>query len=340
MVFKELDRNKKKVFQVILSFTVVSGFGFAGLNYFRGQYFLASIELTIAIISIGLLFYVKQINSLVHFKRLTLIYISVFFTIMMFAFSSEGVSISIFAWVLVIPLLSYLLLGVKSGFILTAVYYGITAVLFFSGFTSHPVLVDKVAYANMVVCALLFWGVSHSYEHTSESAKQMLKHLAISDHLTGLYNRTTLNHLFDKTVKLAEKNQEKLSLVLFDLDGFKSINDEFGHDTGDQVLIQFANILQQAVVDNGFAFRIGGEEFAVIFSAKSDLLILSLAENVRRDTEKIIITATQSNKSISVSAGVDTATPKEAVLSEMMKTADRRMYHGKNQGRNVVVHKG
>jgi diguanylate cyclase (GGDEF)-like protein len=340
VLFQELDSKKQKVFQVILAFTSVAGTGFALINSYRGQIDLAVVEFIVAAISFWLLINLNKTESIAQFKRLALIYVLVFFSIMMFAISREGVSITIFAWVLVIPLASYLLLGVKSGFIITAVYYSIATILFFGGFTGHPVLEEKVAYANIIVCALLFWGVSHSYENTSQKVKKKLRKLAVSDHLTGLYNRTMMNQLFAMTVSQAKQNNDKVSLVLFDLDSFKSINDQFGHDIGDQVLINFARIIQRAVAEIGYAFRIGGEEFAIIFSSDSDLVVLSLAENVRRSTEKLTINGVSAELSISVSAGVVTAYPDAADLNDLMMTADRRMYHGKNQGRNVVIHKG
>ncbi len=340
MLLQEVDRNKQKVFQVILSFTSVAGLGFALINAYRGLSQLAVVELIVALISLWLLINLKKTESVEKFNRLALIYVLVFFTIMMYAISIDGVSITIFAWVLVIPLASYLLLGVRSGFIITALFYGITTILFFGGYTNHPVLEEKVAYGNMIVCALLFWGISHSNEHASQSAKRKLRKMAVSDHLTGLYNRTMMSQLFDHAVSHAALKNEQVSLVLFDLDSFKSINDEFGHDTGDQVLIKFAQILQTAVADKGASFRIGGEEFATIFSVQSDLMALSLAENVRRSTAGIMLKETAPNRVVSISAGVVIAQPDQAMLSAMLATADRRMYQGKKQGKNVVIHKG
>lgn len=340
MLLKELDKNKKKVFQVILAFTAVAGVGFAVINYSRGQHTLASIELIAAVSSFVLLFYVNKTTRIENFIKLTLIYVTIFFSIMMFALASEGVSITIFAWVLIIPLVSYLLLGLRIGFYITALFYTISTYIFITGFTSHPIMQESVAYANLFVCALLFWAVSHSYELSNKTAKKQLRKMANSDHLTGLFNRTTLNQLFKETVNQANNKHESVSWVLFDLDGFKNINDEFGHEAGDHVLIQFAQIIQHAVYDKGYAFRIGGEEFAVLFSAESDLMVLSLAENVRRNTEKIIIQNNPEDKKVSVSAGVVTERPHNAELNTMMKVADRRMYHGKSQGRNVVIHKG
>jgi diguanylate cyclase (GGDEF)-like protein len=128
--------------------------------------------------------------------------------------------------------------------------------------------------------------------------------------------------------------------VLFDLDNFKKINDRFGHETGDQVLIKFSEILQSSIEKIGVAFRIGGEEFAIMFATNSEIFTLSLTERIRQETEKIIIDETSSDLNVSVSAGVVTSQPNKAVLSEMMVPADRRMYQGKSQGRNVVIHHG
>ena len=164
MLIRELDKNKKRVFLVVLTFTAIAGIGFAWINYFRGLINLAAIELLVAAISACFWIGVKNTESVVFFKRLALVYFTLFFSVMMYAISLNGVSITIFAWVLVIPLISYLLLGVKLGFIFTATFYSIASVLFFAGYTDHPVMVEKVAYANMIVCALLFWRVSHSYE--------------------------------------------------------------------------------------------------------------------------------------------------------------------------------
>ncbi len=340
MLLNELDKNKKRVFYVLLLITATAGMVFAWLNFYRNQIGLAAVELLAVAISLCLLKYLSKTNSIVTFKRSALIYVSMFFSIMMYAISLQGVSITVFVWVLVIPLISYLLLGVKLGFLMTSVFYSISAILFFWGYTDYPVMVDKVAYANIFVSALLFWGISHSYEHASETARHQLRQMAVSDHLTGLFNRTAMNSLFEKTVKQAKRQQEVVSLMLFDLDRFKSINDQYGHDTGDQVLTQFAQILQSAVQDKGVSFRIGGEEFAVIYSATEESLVLALAESIRHATEQIHINSAPAPLSVSVSAGVVTAAANEAVLTDMFDTADKRMYQGKRQGRNVVVHDG
>jgi len=340
MLNQEIDRHKKFVLLVLLYFTIPSGIIFSILNYFRGQELLAAVEFITASIAIVILYSVYRAQFSKQIEKLALTYVLMLFTIMIFAFSTLGVSSNIFIWAVIIPSISYLLLGVNYGFLITLTFYTLSAWMFFRGPSGNPVIEGVVSYTNVFSCTLLLWGLSHSYEYASQSARKKLRKMAICDHLTGLYNRTTMSQLFGHISRQAEQNNEIVSMVLFDLDSFKSINDQFGHDVGDQVLIKFARILQSAISGKGMALRIGGEEFATIFSAQSDLIILSLAENVRRATEKIIINEAPSGMSVSVSAGVATSIPNQAVLSEMMVIADRRMYQGKSQGRNVVIHKG
>lgn len=334
----ELDKNKLRVFQVILIFTSVFGILFAVINQIRGQALLASIEFIVALISFWLLIKVINNQTQRNFKRLTLIYVIVFFSIMMLAFSTKGVSITIFSWSLVIPLASYLLLGVKLGFVVTAIYYVMTSWLFFSDFSGHEVMQEKVAYANFIICALLFWGISHSYERANRNAKRKLRKLAIYDHLTGLYNRSMMYEYFDQIIEESRFNEQNhLAVMLFDLDKFKSINDMYGHAAGDEVLVQFAQIIKQHTTKQVMSFRLGGEEFAVFAVVKEESEVIQLAEKIRAATENITVKGAFDAGTISVSAGIDVTSPNHADLSMMLQHADKSLYGAKAEGRNKVV---
>lgn len=334
----ELDKNKQRVFQVILVFTSVSGILFAVINQIRGQVLLASIELIVALISFWLLIKVIGNQNKENFRLLALIYVIVFFSIMMFAFSTKGVSITIFSWALVIPLASYLLLGVKLGFVVTAIYYLLTSWIFFSAFSGHEVLQERVAYANFIICAMLFWGISHSYERANNNAKMKLRKLAIYDHLTGLYNRSMMYECFDQIVeKNQSENQHLIAVMLFDLDEFKSINDTYGHAAGDEVLIQFAELIKLTNSNEMTSFRLGGEEFAVFTVAHNETEVIQLAEEIRSATERIIVKDCFQVGTISVSAGIAIEKPVSAELTLMLKQADMRLYAAKSEGRNKIV---
>jgi len=335
MLNKELDQHKKLVLQVLLLFTGIAGIIFALMNSSRQLYVLASVEMISACVSLWLLMHLKNTQSHAKLKRLALIYVVLFFSVMMLAFSIKGVSVSIFVWVLVIPLISYLLLGVKTGFMVTCFFYSVTLVLYSLGYTDHPEVFAKVSYANFVICALLFWGLSHSYEHANQTAKKKLKIMAIYDHLTGLYNRSMFSRIFNKY--LLQFEGKPLSLLLFDLDNFKSINDQFGHGVGDEVLQAFADIIKQQVVDKGVAFRLGGEEFAVILPALDAASAKPLAEEVRQLTEHISIDGLKTPLVVTVSVGLTSSMVEQANINSMLKMADKYMYEAKDQGRNRVV---
>ncbi|MDJ1140412.1 GGDEF domain-containing protein [Marinicella marina] len=337
LMVDELDKNKQRVFQVILIFTSVSGVIFAVINQIRGLSLLAAIEFVVALISLWLLLKVIRNQNERGFRRLALIYVIIFFSIMMFAFSTEGVSITIFSWALVIPLASYLLLGVKLGFIITACFYTLSTWIFFSGFSGHEVLEQKVAYANIIICALLFWGISHSYERANRNAKLKLRKLAIHDHLTGLYNRTMMYDYFDQMLNQNDTAKESLALILFDLDKFKAVNDNHGHAAGDEVLIKFSQLMQQFSPEGSFCFRLGGEEFALFMFIDDDSEAKEVAEQIRSATEDIAVDGCFQRGGVSVSAGIDFVRAEQAEVSNMLKKADERLYGAKAAGRNRVA---
>ena len=97
-------------------------------------------------------------------------------------------------------------------------------------------MLENVSYANIIICALVFWAISHSYEHSNRYAKDKLNQMAVYDHLTGLYNRSMISRLFKQATEKADSNLlQNISLISFDLDHFKQINDQFGHAIGDEV---------------------------------------------------------------------------------------------------------
>ncbi len=339
MQFLELDKYKKLVFQVLLVFTIAAGLVFAFINYHRGQFLLMVIESVVVLISIWLLLHVKKTQNRLVFMRLAMVFLSIFLCIMMFAFTIDGVSITIFVWTLAIPLVSYLLLGVKLGFIMTAVFYVISAYIFYSDFSKHPMMGDAISYANFIICALVFWGISHSYEHSNRLAKDKLNQMAVYDHLTGLFNRSMMTKIFNHAVKLSSHDQQqKISLMSLDLDYFKEINDQYGHATGDEVLKQFSALILANMPRNGSALRIGGEEFVIILPAGNESDIESLAEVIRqKTTSEIKIAGLPEDFLVSVSIGLVTDKVQTTSLPSMLKNADQRMYQAKKSGRNQVI---
>lgn len=168
-------------------------------------------------------------------------------------------------------------------------------------------------------------------------ANARLELLAMQDPLTGLANRTALaQHLPQAMARTARRN-ELLALVLIDLDRFKSINDELGHDAGDQVLEQIAARLKQCARDTDLVARLGGDEFILVSEGILDQEdALRLGERLL-DTLSLPIFLRDGNLSIGASIGISLSNGVDPDVEALMRHADQAMYQRKRHGRHGVV---
>ena len=159
-----------------------------------------------------------------------------------------------------------------------------------------------------------------------------LVELATTDALTGLYNRGYGSQLLNRELARAERSGQPLSFILMDVDYFKSINDQFGHAIGDQVLIEISKTLQGRIRDVDMAARWGGEEFVIILPDTP----LAGAEKVAQQLQTGIRSLTKPDSNhLSMSMGVTEYRANESV-SKLLKRADRLMYRAKNTGRDRI----
>tara|TARA_R110000822_G_scaffold21702_4_gene68359 strand:- start:7696 stop:9525 length:1830 start_codon:yes stop_codon:yes gene_type:complete len=168
-------------------------------------------------------------------------------------------------------------------------------------------------------------------------ANARLELLAMQDPLTGLANRTALTQHLQQAMLRTERRNELLALVLIDLDSFKAINDELGHDTGDQVLEQVAARLTACARETDLAARLGGDEFILISEG-----ILDQADALRlgeRLLDALSLPIELQNGSISVGAsiGISLSNGVEPDIEALMRHADQAMYLRKRGGRNGVM---
>ena len=161
---------------------------------------------------------------------------------------------------------------------------------------------------------------------------------ARTDMLTGIGNRMAFQSFLCKAVADAEGGNDKLSLIIGDVDHFKSFNDRWGHPFGDQVLKLISFCIEQLVPETGLAARYGGEEFAIVLPETHLDEAVQLAEQIRRDISSKRIRRTDSGEDvgqITVSFGV--AQFSEADSSDdLISRADQALYDAKNSGRNQV----
>ncbi len=164
-----------------------------------------------------------------------------------------------------------------------------------------------------------------------------LEKLAIRDGLTGLYNHHHFKEVIKKEFKKAKRYMQPLSCIMLDLDHFKSVNDNHGHQFGDAVLVKSAEILNQLVRDIDFVARYGGEEFFVILPNTNLKGAYILAERIRVSFADQIFKQDKVSEIVTVSIGVSSMSD-ENIVSEhdLIENADKSLYRAKWRGRNNV----
>ncbi len=160
---------------------------------------------------------------------------------------------------------------------------------------------------------------------------------ASTDALTGLANRRHLEEYLGEHFRISSRYGTPLSVIMFDIDRFKSVNDQHGHQTGDQVLRELAGILQATMRDADLCARYGGEEFVAILPATSIEGAIESAERVRAAVEKHVLISGGTKLKVTISAGVSTYRSGEQPGPEwLLKEADVSLYEAKSAGRNQV----
>ena len=161
--------------------------------------------------------------------------------------------------------------------------------------------------------------------------ERMLAHLATRDQLTGILNRHALTQSFEQLINQVERYGGTFSIILFDLDNFKKVNDIYGHNVGDEVLRRFVKEARKVLRRSDIFGRWGGEEFLVLLPMTSEPY--TVAEKIRR-----VIEECQFYKNIRITISAGTAVYRKGdTLNSMVMRADDALYKAKAQGKNRVV---
>lgn len=163
-----------------------------------------------------------------------------------------------------------------------------------------------------------------------------LRSLMAKDSLTGLYNHTTTTEILVSSLAHAIRQHESLVLVMLDLDGFKNVNDSYGHMAGDQVLIALSRLLKHRFRNTDVIGRYGGEEFALLLKNIHSSTAETLVNKLREDFSKIVFNAGQQQFTCTFSAGISMY-PGHRSAADLRMDADAALYQAKMQGRNQVV---
>jgi diguanylate cyclase (GGDEF)-like protein len=162
----------------------------------------------------------------------------------------------------------------------------------------------------------------------------------ITDELTGLYNRAFLDDALESFFNISKSNNKPLSLLMVDLDNFRKINEKYDHETGNKILVELVNLVQNTISKHGIFARYGGDEYSILLPETDLQRAITIAEQIRKDVESnnfskyffggdIPVTI-----SIGISSFPDTATD----LAAFKEKADLSLYKAKDSGRNRVAY--
>ena len=203
------------------------------------------------------------------------------------------------------------------------------------GYTTNiPLQTKRVAHLSynrkMLAFMSHFIRVSEEELHT---ANQRLSQLASRDALTNLLNRREMERLLKDAVEQAQEHKTPLSVILMDIDHFKGVNDTYGHDTGDKVLLKVADAISRTIRGSDAGCRWGGDEFFIILAGAPLDVAGRVGERIRRCVEAAEMPF---DRTVTVSVGVATFDVERDNELQLFKNADEALYQAKKAGRNAV----
>jgi len=169
--------------------------------------------------------------------------------------------------------------------------------------------------------------------------KQVLeiRRLAITDQLTGCLNRHAMEDIATLKFKEVKRLKHQFGLLILDIDFFKKVNDNHGHDVGDEAIKHIANLMMTNLRESDSLFRIGGEEFVVMTITPDKNGLFKLSEKIRNVIERSTLNVGDLKLDITVSIGSAISNSTDNDWQDTLKRADQALYKAKNEGRNLSI---
>jgi diguanylate cyclase (GGDEF)-like protein len=268
--------------------------------------------------------YISRKDRLRFAPNYVAVSVTLLFAIFNLAFNTDQASTYI--WAIVTPIMSFVMLNVVLGVVISGVLFAYTVTIFLVKYNISPQSVIGVDLFSQFVVVYLFSLILLSVHEVRERKDELsLKEEAYFDYLTGLLNRRGILNELVKQMNYAIRYDVPLSVVLIDIDNFKRINDEFGHDVGDYVLQSFSENLKNNIRSFDFIGRYGGEEFLLVSSGINLDSAIQFAEKLRKlISDDNYVTGSRITASFGVAEymkGDDT--------NSLLKRADLAMYDAK-----------
>ncbi|MCR5655623.1 MAG: GGDEF domain-containing protein [Lachnospiraceae bacterium] len=192
-----------------------------------------------------------------------------------------------------------------------------------------------LSFGFILFVSVLFSAEVRFMQRNLESENKTLSEDANFDPLTHLHNRRSMNDILKERVTEAQSKDKHFSLLMIDIDSFKAVNDTYGHEMGDEVLIEVATIIKEEVREEDVVCRWGGEEILVLVDDSYQVAV-TVAERIRKAVANHLFRLDEKVVHITITIGAAEYTEGDTIR-ELVASADERMYYGKQHGKNRVV---
>jgi diguanylate cyclase (GGDEF)-like protein len=331
------DNHRRTLARLLFFVTGSALVVFAVLQFFNGFPWVSAIEL----LASGLLFFgAQRLKTTPHLQQWIYAYLVAIFSFFIVIMLLPDASIAAFVWVLMMPVLAYLLLGKCEGMILSVPFMVVGLVVYYFFLETVGTAHGMIDLLNMVLCGVLMQVFMHMYEERREEAEQRLVDMAQTDALTGLANRSAFQSTLARTIAECERNGSGFALVVMDIDHFKLVNDTLGHDAGDHVLRNIGQCLSERLRTTDSVGRLGGEEFGLILRDVKPADAFELMDELRERIAGRELRYGETGIRVTASFGIAQWPDHGQDAETLFCVADRCLYTGKRAGRNRVAPAG
>ncbi len=341
--------DKDKLSTLVHNATILSIAVFIPYYFFMGigTMFINDSVMVTALLLVSILFKKKKYFwGKVFNLSVTTLYISV----LTFFLIDYQTNTNLFFFLLIIVSLTIVDYNVNKERVVGVVFALINLVLVICSefFHSDPVFylsevsIGVLSISNTIVFGVLLSVIFYFYNFSILKYQRELNKYATTDPLTGILNRREFLNQSSKKLSDPNTDNNDFSIMIFDIDHFKSINDTYGHPVGDKILIDLSTLISKAMNSNHIFARYGGEEFVVLYQNTNDSSPLQFAEKLRLHIENANFKIDDSTRiNITVSIGVcacnETSTLNTQDFDHLLSQADQALYKAKSSGRNQCV---
>ncbi len=338
----------------ILFLTVFILLFFTFFNYLTEHYVIGTLDAIAATVSFYALIHLRIYNNVNTAAKIATSNLGLFF--LLFAYTNGGDHFGMI-WTIFLPIFAILVNGRRVGLYFSIIFYSLLYYMAYNGISvwaqGQWQMTDflRLFFSSVVLTYAMYVNEFALEESDNELTKirerekehiEQLQALTITDELTTLYNRRHFNELAPKLLSLAKRKQLYLTVLIIDIDHFKSYNDNYGHHAGDIALTQVASVIKHQVQrDDDFVFRLGGDEFAGITLSEDPSRTHEHIASICKLVEALKIEHKYSSVSnfLTTSIGITTVHPDmDYSLEDLYKDADKNLYKAKENGKNQSLY--